>query len=220
MPSAHESTYLNVRLESRNRPLVLRSVRLEDASAMSRLSELIAAGSGRPYSEAECRDQIKHMMACALTPTVTNAQYQTISGPLSVNLVILDKSEGDKEGKVIGACGIDRMREVRILHHVKRIGNFNIMLDPAYKDDHHLAETVMGLMLDWAFAQASRGGLQLQSVEFQPLADHVVMLRLIRDFLKLSFEGASRKGTDATHSKKFFFWEFWKQQWYVKNWSG
>ena len=220
MPAVHESAYLNVRLESRNRPLVLRSIEIEDAAEMARISNLMPETSGKSYSEAECREQIRHMRACALTPTVTNSRYQTTSGPLSVNLVILDNSDGDKEGKVIGACGIDRMKEARVLHHVRRIGNVNILLEPAYKNDYEIAETVMGLMLDWAFATASRGGLQLQSVEFQPLADHTVMLRLVRDFLKLKFEGASRKGNAATRGKRYFFWEFWKQQWYVKNWSG
>ncbi|UNI21617.1 hypothetical protein JDV02_007593 [Purpureocillium takamizusanense] len=217
-----QASHLDTRLASPSLPILLRTISLRDAAAMSALvsapENAGADPNARPLTPDRCaaniaRQRIDASVPSVLDPAATGGgggRGRVLSGPSRVNMaVILLPSRREEDAPPLaGEEGEDENEEEQSETMIG-LGGFGAIKDwvrdgtPLRAGDvgvmlapahrrRGYAAEAMRLAIDWAFTPVAAGGPQLDLVTVTTLAGNEPMVRLAEDRLGLRGRGVLR----------------------------
>ncbi|KAK1252817.1 hypothetical protein MKX08_004004 [Trichoderma sp. CBMAI-0020] len=202
--------------------LFLRTIK---ASDVERFVAILSAPSNKfdPHAQnmslETAEAAIARSLESASEPTFVDAQGNVTRGPDRVNMMVVLKSDdGSGEETIIGLGGFGSIKSRKRDGHRIRVGNVGAMLDPEYKRLGYGLEA-MKMAIEWGYAPASEGGLQLDLVTITTLKENESMLQLVNTKFGLEGQGVVRQSefdedkTEVHYKLKREVWEDLKKTW-------
>ncbi|KAM3511687.1 hypothetical protein MY11210_004644 [Beauveria gryllotalpidicola] len=202
--STIEVSHLNTRLPSPTLPIVLRTTQPSDAARLAALLSdpgNTSDPNAAPLSATTASELIARQRLSASVPTVID----TAAAAAGRRVVVVAARYW------FGGYGAitELVRDGKTI----RAGDVGAVIDPAYRGKGYATEA-MRLAIDWAFAEAARGGLQLDLVTVTTLEDSVAMVRLAEDKLGLKGRGTRRPCREGhAEGKMEVYYELIKEDW-------
>jgi RimJ/RimL family protein N-acetyltransferase len=146
-------------------------------------------------------DAIARMREDATKPTVVGDDGRVISGPGRVNLLVVYLGVDGVRGTVIGfgGYGCIHTRQGGV-----RAGDTGVMLATEWRGKGYAAEA-MRLAIEWGFASAAQGGLQLDKVTMETAVENAPMIGLLEGRLGLRGKGRRREAPEAPGREQMFY---------------
>ncbi|KAI1849312.1 hypothetical protein JX266_004807 [Neoarthrinium moseri] len=200
-PQTQSYNHLPTTLASSTHPILLRTLEPEDNVAFAAIlsdprNTEHEAGSPPDHMELSvATGAIARMRDSAAAPTVVSAPEESgpgkvLSGPGRVNLAIVYLG-GDAAGSVIGLGGFGSIKDLSratgepvadvAAEPFERVGDVGAMVNAEYRGRGFAAEAVR-LAMEWGFAPAGRGGLQLDRITATTRAANAPMVRVLAKF--------------------------------------
>ncbi|KAL2208984.1 acetyltransferase [Sarocladium strictum] len=205
-----EFSHSNTRLASSMHPIRLQNIQPQDAAGFA---QVIAADNGKPPMDLDrARASIERINGNAATPSVlSTADGKRLSGPGSVNLLVVESKDGGAEGEyeVIGLSGFGAIKTLEKDGKKVSAGDAGVVLVSKYRGKGYAVEA-MKLSIDWALRSLEEGGLQLDLVTITTRSDNEAMTRLTDEKLGLKGKSIIR---DGEFSDKEIYWEITPQEW-------
>lgn len=205
-----EFSHSNTRLTSSTYPVRLQNIQLQDAAGFA---QVLAADDGKPPRDLDrARASIERINNNAAVPSVlSTADGKRLSGPESVNLLVVLSKDGGTDGEyeVIGLSGFGAIKTLEKDGKKVSAGDTGVVLDPKYRGKGYAVEA-MKLSIDWALRSLEEGGLQLDLVTITTKSDNEAMIRLTDEKLGLKGKSIIR---DGEFSDKEIYWEITPQEW-------
>lgn len=180
-----------------NSPIFIRTIREEDALAISHLT--------RGCLNAEqARNSILHKRQLHTARVVEDETC--LIGPGHYHMVICYETE--QGHAVIGTCGFAEMGSEPGIGGALRVGYLQFHVDPSYAQDPTIRDAAMRCLLSCGFAKVSHHGLQLDLIKLQPSTFETPFVEAALSCLCLDPVAGGR-----ALEYKSYNWEVWKIRW-------
>ncbi|OAA81158.1 Acyl-CoA N-acyltransferase [Akanthomyces lecanii RCEF 1005] len=211
--STTEVSHLDARLVSKTLPIVLRTIQPADAARFAAILSDPANASdphAKPLDAATAAAIIAKQRESAAAPTVLDlATDAVLSGPSRINMVV-ELLDGHH---VIGLGGYGAIKNWVRDGKPLRAGDVGAMIDPAHRGKGYATEAIR-LAVDWAFAPAREGGLQLDLVTITTGEDNAAMVKLADEKLGLKGKGTRRPSQEeGGEGVTEVYYELTKKDW-------
>jgi RimJ/RimL family protein N-acetyltransferase len=198
--------------------LLLRNVEDNDAAIFSKLLSDPRNTSMDPHGPSTIdvelsKKIITRMRESAAVPTVLDGQGRAVSGPGRVNLVVVrmmsDEEGAASGGEVIGISGFGDIKDLdnpakdeEGQKEKLRVGDVGVLLDTDSRGKGFAAEAIR-LSVEWGFAKAQDGGLQLDKITLGTAIENAPMIGLIEK--KFGWTGIERPNPMNTEKTEKFY---------------
>lgn len=211
--TTREFFHADTRLTSTSYPIRIQNLQSQDAAVFAHLLAIAADDGKQPWDIGRAKASIARSNAAASVPSILSTiDGLRLSGPTSVNLLVVLSKEGEaEEYEAIGLGGYGAIKTLERDGKKVSAGDVGVVLDHQYRGKGYAVEA-MRMSIDWAFRSLEDGGLQLDLVTVTTSTENEPMICLTDEKLGLKGKSIVR---DGEFSHKEMYWEITPQEWEV-----